>query len=305
MAPITPPNISDMLLESLGVPPGGLSAAAESLGKLSEALAPLCDYWRRQQEALQAATLPLIEMTQKAHQAQPKVIPYLLDRGWYLTMEFPIGWFVTFDELRQAGRHSDVDDLMCQLADETAAKTEADLLARFPSRAVILTAAFEAHRAGNYPLCIPAFLAQADGIGCEVLDLPRQFFPPSKRSAGLQQKLGAFAAFGQPGVIAAAWKETLDLLDQQWSLAEDTDVRKQRQQTEHWFGPLNRHGVLHGHDTDYPSRENSCRCVLLLQYLLDVDHVIREKLPKEAAWWGEWERRAQDLYARLGQQANG
>jgi hypothetical protein len=67
------------------------------------------------------------------------------------------------------------------------------------------------------------------------------------------------------------------------SLAVRTDKRDERQRSEPWFGPLNRHGVLHGLDTDYATEENSLRTVILLQYLLDVDRILREDLPERLA----------------------
>ncbi|MFL5339262.1 MAG: hypothetical protein ACJ8F7_03765 [Gemmataceae bacterium] len=81
-------------------------------------------------------------------------------------------------------------------------------------------------------------------------------------------------------------------MDQKTSIEVDTRQRDERRETDEWFGPLNRHGVLHGLDTDYPSEANSLRCVLLLRYLLDFEHILKEKIPEELA---EWQRRSDEI----------
>jgi hypothetical protein len=44
------------------------------------------------------------------------------------------------------------------------------------------------------------------------------------------------------------------------------------------YGPLNRHGVLHGIDLDYPTESNSLRAILLMIYLLDMTEFLRHTI---------------------------
>jgi hypothetical protein len=205
---------------------------------------------------------------------------YLIDRGWFVTMDLPLGWFIAIEESRLAGRHDKADDAMCEFARRQVDDTERRLRERLPDRTAILADAFAAHREGRYALSIPVMLAQADGIGREILGVPRQFFSPKKRSDALKDRLAAFELFGRSYTPWGVFADMLGQLDRKVSLEEDTDQRDARRLTDDWFGPLNRHGVLHGLDTDYPNEANSLRCVLLLRYLLDADRILEKDIPE-------------------------
>lgn len=265
------------------------------------ALAPILENMRRQEQALHTAIAPVLkqvnrhqefirtvgaaleESVRKEAEAQPRVFPYLLDQGWYVTYRFPVHLMIRFDELLQAANHEEVDRLMCDLAREGMEEVENSLRARFPHREPILTDAFHAHRERKYTLSIPVFLAQIDGIGCEVLGVPQQFFKDPERWQALDEKLGAFTFCGQPYVPMGVQQEILAPLREKWSLATNTKDREARRASKPWFGPLNRHGVLHGLDVNYPSEENSLRCVTLLEYLIDVDQILQQEIPNEVA----------------------
>ena len=256
------------------------------------AIAPLIEKMQRRHEAIKDAMRPLVEMMQKSSQVRPAVMAYLIDCGWFVTMDFPIGWFVHLEEWRVAGQHDEVEAAMSRFARGQADETERLLGERFPARTAILADAFAAHRERRYTLSIPVLLAQADGIGCEILGRPRQFFK-SKRPKALKGKLAEFELFGEPYTPWGVFAEMLGQLDGNLSIEVDTDRRDERRRIEEWFCPLNRHGVLHGIDTDYPSEANSLRCVLLLRYLLDADRILREQIPdkieKLKSMWAEAE----------------
>jgi hypothetical protein len=260
-----------------------MEANREGFQGLQDAIASVAEDMRRESEALQAAMRPLVEMIQQSAQAKPAVMPYLIDRGWFVTMDLPLGYFVALEESRLAGRHDEADAAMCRFAREQVNDTERRLGERFPLRTAILADAFAAHREGRHALSIPVLLAQADGIGREILGGSRQFFNTTKRSKALKDRLAAFELIGRPytpwGVVA----DMLGQLDRKISIEEDTDLRDARKMTDDWFGPLNRHGVLHGLDIDYPSEANSLRCVLLLRYLLDTDRLLRQDIPERIA----------------------
>ncbi len=235
---------------------------------LRAAFAPLRDQLNRLGEAVRSISDDITKAVEQAAQARPGVVRYLLDRGWYPTYEFADSLLLRIDAHMRSRNHADADLLMSEFARTRLETVEASLRQRFPDRAQVFADAFEAHKGGKYTLSIPALLAQADGVGCEVLGIPRQFFRSRNRASGLQQKLRAFVLFGEPYVLTGVMQELLAPLKEESSIGADTEERDDRQQAEPWFGPLNRHGVLHGIDTDYHSEANSLRCVLLLRYLL-------------------------------------
>src|SRR5262245_41873644 len=78
------------------------AATAELLGRLQQ-----------QQQAVQAVASKLVEVAKKAAEAEPRVRPYLSDRGWFVSYHFPIAWFASFEPLIQSGRHEEVEEAMC------------------------------------------------------------------------------------------------------------------------------------------------------------------------------------------------
>jgi hypothetical protein len=263
--------------------PAELFLTGSAAQSISEAVADLVG---RVSGIIESA-LPAIR---RAAEAKPAVIRYLLDRGWCITYQFTPRLVLALDGLRQKGDHTGADALMADFARRLLPDVESALCERFPDRAHILADAFEAHRAGKYALSVPALLAQADGVGCDLLGIPRQCFRQKNRLEARQKKLGAFTLFGKPYTLHGIMQEMLEPLISPWSLAEDTDKRDLRQASEPWFGPLNRHDVLHGHDTGYPTEQNSLRCVVLLQYLLDVDKILHQQIPEDIAGLNElWE----------------
>jgi hypothetical protein len=256
---------------------------------IQTALAPFREIARRQQEAvdqltarLASLTQPLIEHLKKAGEAEPRVLPYLADRGWFITYSFPVGIPIQLDTLIQAGKDDETDEVMCALTRERLGPVEAELCERFPDRAHILRDALEAHRAGKYTLSIPVLLAQADSIGCDVLGIRRQFLTSKDKPKALQAKLSAIQLDGQPVPLGGVRQKIMDQL-RKLSLAVATEERDDLRRSGQLFSPLNRNGVLHGHDLDYHTEANSLRCISLLECLLDVDRILREELPEEVA----------------------
>ena len=271
-----------------------LECICQRLQDAQAAVVPILEHVLRQEEAARALAAAIIKPALKGEAAAPSVMPYLLDRGWYVTYQFPIALFTDLEALMQAGSHDEVDRLMCDLARERLAEVEKALRARFPNREPFFVDAFQAHGDGKYTLSIPAFLAQADGVGCEVLGVPRQFFKAKKRVRAIDQKLAAVA----PYVLTGIKEAMLSPLREESSLAAATEERDTRTASEPWFGPLNRHGVQHGLDLDYQTEGNSLRCITLLDYLLDVDRILRREIPKEVA---ELNRKWRDLLSKLEQ----
>jgi hypothetical protein len=250
---------------------------------LRDLLAPILEQVRLHQEALERITFPTIEAIQKAKQDRPVAVEYLMKRGWFTTSDYPDSLLIEVAGLIQAEDHSGIDAHMSNFARSRFEDTEQALRHRFLDRAQVFADAFEAHRAGKYTLSIPVLLAQVDGIGCEVLGIRRIFFRSQNRTDALEQKLSAFTAFGEPYGLSRLTDEMLYPLGVDLSIEEDTNERDKQQIAAPWFGPLNRHGVLHGLDTDYATEANSLRCVLLLRYLLDVDQVLHKDIPDQVA----------------------
>lgn len=212
-----------------------------------------------------------------ASKVHEQVLDALLSRGWCHSYHFTDQQIVYLGEWRLEGRLDEIDEFMAEFTRRRVDVIRATARAKFPVRAPILSDAFDAHISGKYTLSIPAFLAQLDGIGCEVFGLSRQFFVQKNRERGLSKVVGTFRYpwDEQAYRLSHTDRIMLSALERRWSLGLDTNERT--------IGPpsqLNRHGVLHGLDTDYPTELNSLRCILLLGYVLEVREVLWENIPR-------------------------
>ncbi len=222
-----------------------------------------------------------------AKPVQPRVIDGLLRRAWYHSYHFTDRLIIGLDDLFQRQEFDQVDLVMTDFARLQLERIRKALQTGYPDRASILSDAFDAHSSGKYSLSIPVFLIQADGIGRDVLGTNRDILykKESQRKSALDSRLQSFKV---PGLGRLFYPDSiqgrmLSPLEKQWSLAVTTEEQANSQLSDPFYGPLNRHGVLHGIDTHYPTEVNSCRCILLLGFLLDVRSILHEELPKEYA----------------------
>jgi hypothetical protein len=132
---------------------------------------------------------------------------------------------------------------------------------RWRERAKILADAFDAHITEKYTLSVPVLLAQADGISADLL--------------------GAYLFTNRKGSIKDAASESIEshlhdrplaksflgLLLETSGLRTDTRERDEFAASGRIFSPLNRHGVLHGLDSDYATEANSLRGIALISFL--------------------------------------
>lgn len=214
-----------------------------------------------------------------AAKVHPKVLEALLSRGWCHSYELPDRGIILLGELVDAGELERIDQLMADFSRDQFDRILHSARSTYPVRADILTDAFDAHRAGKFTLSVPALLAQIDGIGCEVLGLGRYFFSDKRRKDGLQTALSQLKLPGkdEPYPISPIHQRMFSALTFDWALTQDTNNRPEGSSL------LNRHGVLHGLDTKYPTEMNSLRCVNHLGFLLEVRKRLREEFPKEVS----------------------
>ena len=124
----------------------------------------------------------------------------------------------------------------------------------FQTRAVILTKAFAAHRAGDYELSIPVILAQADGMGHEIFGAS-----PYSRHPGKISMLSDF-------VKKLTGSENED--DYFKIVTRLLPINAGSKEGSQYSSPLNRHLVLHGISTDYATEINGLKAWAWLQFIV-------------------------------------
>ncbi|WP_439627226.1 hypothetical protein [Gemmata sp.] len=231
----------------------------------------------RRMEPIRAIIDQWMQLARAAHEIQPELISRLLGRGWYHSYYFTDSLMLALHGLFELGRMDEVDALMAEFARSQLDRIKCDLLRHFASRALIIEDAFSAHSAGKYTLSVPTLLAQADGIGREVLKTGwKGTFdkPDRKRSLAALLRVFELSEGGSLCDADSIYGRMLSPLTHDWSLTDPTNRPT---------GFLNRHGVLHGLHVDYPTEENSLRSVLLLGFLLDARKIIYEDLENRRA----------------------
>lgn len=183
-------------------------------------------------------------------------IKKLAEYGWYINYHFVPVTIVRAAGLINETSTVEIDRFMINEINPKLSLIESKLIARHPTRQLVLEAGFRAHRMGEYYLSIPVFLAQADGICYDHTTF--KFFLDKKRKKYIPQ--------------VAEWAETKVLLAFHKALASALKDKGAFQL--HYSSPnkigITRHSILHGESVDYGNEINSLKAISLIAYLSDL-----------------------------------
>ncbi len=172
--------------------------------------------------------------------------------GWYLDAEMDLHDIVHFKEDLENGTIEEVNDELALHFVSSLDRIEGALCADHPARAHLIREAFAAHREGRYSLSIPAFFAQADGICYDLTGY--QIFAGN----GIYR----FAKRLDPETLERAY---LEPLLRTIPIADSSRQRRAK------IPQLNRHAVMHGESTDFPSEQNGLKAISFVNF---VSHVL-------------------------------
>ena len=168
------------------------------------------------------------------------------DLGWY----FPIHtWdaeeIFKVESLIDNQKFQSVNQILIPFYKDRLKDLENELLKRFPKRGKVLSAAFQAHNGKAYELSIPIFISQAEGI---FYDQTGEFYFRKKN-----KKQTWINALNDPYLI--------DILS---NLVDETALTIHSSKMSNYPSGINRHLILHGLDSKYPSRLNSFKAISFL-----------------------------------------
>ena len=164
-----------------------------------------------------------------------------------------------------------VDAHMADLVQASLDEIVADIAKKFPDRSKIVEQVVRAFEQGDFELAVLGALSQADGITYEILGVSA-FGKRDGRPATSPHAEALRAAAGSGNLD---WELIdLDPLIDGSSLLISTAARDQGRALDPHFGPLNRHGALHGLDHGYGSRENALRAFSALGYFLGLRELL-------------------------------
>lgn len=136
------------------------------------------------------------------------------------------------------------NEVLSNYTEDHLAEIEQALCKSFPKRTYIFKDSFNAHRQEQYTLSIPIFLAQAEGISFDAFKCS----PYATKNRKKFENSPHFATLKEDPLC-------LPLLKNDTIKASSTMVPP---------GALNRHAILHGASTEYPTKLNSLKAISLL-----------------------------------------
>lgn len=175
--------------------------------------------------------------------------------GWFLDLEMPLSKLWKLTKALTDGNTIEAENALAEYYESRTDGIEKSIVARFPNREKLISAAFNAHRRQEYELSIPVFLAQADGICKEVVN-EHLFLKHNKkpRTAIYVEQIASDA------YLAALLSP----------LAQSLPINASENERDATFGELNRHMVLHGESLNYGNKTNSLKAISLLNYVAHV-----------------------------------
>ncbi|WP_263772037.1 hypothetical protein [Propionivibrio soli] len=222
-----------------------------------EALRSIGESVARVMQAFSANVLPsvvaLAEGIRKLPDELRPMVRSLAERGWFISGEMGMSELRHFQHLSGSSTPEEVDAMLAQWIENEIDRIYATAVQHFPKRQAILAAAFNAHRTGIYELSIPALLIQVEGMCIETLG--RKLFATKGGIPRTKEVTDA--------LIDGAFSEVIFLpLREANGFTASNDTRR------NWPNSPNRHEILHGISTDYPSKLNSQKAISLLEYFV-------------------------------------
>ncbi len=198
---------------------------------------------------------------------------YLIDKGWYLSGDISINISRKIINLIENKKDNEIEIFMQNFTKSKTTIVERKLIKYWPKRARIIRESFCAHQKELYSLSIPVFLIQADGICYDILGV-LLYSKDKKGIPKTNEKLNEEIDKAKVGDTKLKFDPLLDIFLN--FLRFPTSINKtvvfneyeNKQKNNSAFGLFNRHLILHGKDTSYPTQANSLRAISILDYLI-------------------------------------
>lgn len=179
----------------------------------------------------------------------------LANHGWFIDSNMSNSFIQKVSDYFIIGKSKYADKLMIQYYTNNFETIEKTIIEKYPKRHKILKSAFNAYKSKKYELCIPIFLAQADGICYESIGLDlyrkRNKQPVTKKYVDENIK-GRFSQVFM------------------YSLTETLPIRASSNERQNDLGELNRHLILHGISNDYGTKVNGLKSLSLLNHISQI-----------------------------------
>jgi len=211
------------------------------------------------QKVLRECITPAFERLQRSFRDLPprtqEALLLLGDHGWYLDLEMPLPGLWELKEALSEGNVAEAENALAEHFEARQEEIEKSISERFPHRAHLIRAAFNAHRREEYELSIPVLLAQTDGICKELVH--QYLFIKRNKKPGTATYVDQIEADTYRAALLSPLAKTLPINASECERPAGSAA-------------LNRHTVLHGESLDYGSKINSLKAISLVNYVAHV-----------------------------------
>lgn len=225
--------------------------------------------WHR---AFLVAIKPQCDELAKFPDNMRQLLPYLLERGWYLSYELPIFMVNKCYDLMSKNKHDEIEDIMCKFSRSRIDNVKKELISFWPHRYGVLNDAFEAHSNGKYTLSIPVMIVQAEGIACEIFSIEQFFSQKAGDNIKKNEMYKLISVDGQLNIINFSIEASVS----NKSIIATKVERDKLRQNSTMLNIYNRHEILHGEAVAYATEGNALRSVMLLDFLISLNLRMKE-----------------------------
>jgi hypothetical protein len=176
----------------------------------------------------------------------------MLENGWYPFSRLPLD-FYKINELDDEEFNKEIYEFYKKFSNEMTK----NILEGFKQRYEILNEAIEAYNKGMFWVSIPTFLTQIDGISREIIGTSI-FNKIDDKTPLTKQKRKPILVKEKYNYSDLIYLTNLDFI---------SEINKKYKKGMVCF---NRHGVIHGFDTDYGNEINNLKCMVILNYLAEL-----------------------------------
>lgn len=175
--------------------------------------------------------------------------------GWFPSAwETPLSLIGQTAALLGTSQHEEAEEAIAAHFERDRAKLVHWVIEKYPEREAIISDALAAHDEGRFALSIPVFLTQADGIGAGYFGIDSIYSANDRNFERIKTKFDQ-----QDDGFRVRYIHFL--------IGSLTPLNASRSKRERYSAPFNRHTVIHGESTDYPSKVNSLKSISWLHFV--------------------------------------
>lgn len=178
--------------------------------------------------------------------------------GWFpSSWETPLSLISHTAHLLGTPDHDVAEEAISDHFDGCRDKLINTIVKNHPERESIVRDAIAAHDEGRYALSIPVMLIQADGIGAAYFEMDSIYSISKKNFDRIKAKFDE-----QSDAIRVKYLSYL--------IGCLTPLNASRSRRDRYNSPFNRHTIIHGECTDYPSAINSLKSISWLNFVGEI-----------------------------------